>query len=195
MIAVYLRVSTGKQDTEVQKQDIDKYCKENNILDYTIYKDVVSGSSKKRPEYDRMKIEAKHGAIKKIIAYKIDRLGRRAIDLVDDMIFFFKCGCDIIFTSQERLSLSHDDPFSLTKIAIFAELAEMERKHISERTKLGLQAAKKRNPSLSKKKDYAKRAAIKDLLAQGLKTSEICGRLKCGEQMVCEVRKSLRKRA
>ena len=195
MIAIYLRVSTGKQDTEVQKQDIDRYLSENDIAEFEIFKDVVSGSSKKRPSYDRMKKRVESGAVTKIIAYKIDRLGRRAIDLVDDMIFFFKCGCDIIFTSQERLCLAHDDPFSLTKIAIFAELAEMERKHISERTKLGLKAAQKRNPSLSKKKDLVKRAAIKDLLAEGLKTREICKRLRCGEQMVCEVRKSLRKRA
>lgn len=191
MIGIYLRVSTGRQDVEVQRQHIDEYCTKNKIDSYTIYEDVISGASKKRPAYDKMKRAIEMGEIKKVISYKIDRFGRRAVDLVEDMIFFFRLGCDVIFTSQPQLSLSHDDPFSLTKISIFAELAEMERRHISERTKLGMKKAMERDPSLGKKKDLKKRAAIAELLRQGTTQNEIAKRLSCSYSTVVDVRRNL----
>ena len=82
-----MRVSTGKQDNEVQLIDIEKYCKKHKskLYENTVhFQDVVSGAKTHRPQYEAMKRAVEQGQIKVIIAYKIDRLGRRAIDLVDD---------------------------------------------------------------------------------------------------------------
>ena len=185
MIGVYTRVSTGRQDNKVQEIDIDRWIDENPTKKTLVaYEDVVSGNKSFRPEYERMKAAVEAGEITTVVAYKIDRLGRRAIDLVDDMIWFYRKGVDVIFTSQPSLSLKHEDPFSLTKIAIFAELSQIERNHISERTKLGLIKAKEKDPSLGKKKDHEKRAKIVGLKAKGLSCRAIAKKLNCSHRLI-----------
>ena len=185
MIGIYTRVSTGKQDNKVQEVDIDRWLDENPTDKILVaYEDVVSGNKIRRPEYERLKADVEAGEITTVVAYKIDRLGRRAIDLVDDMIWFYRQGVDVIFTSQPNLSLKHDDPFSLTKIAIFAELSQIERNHISVRTKLGLVKAKEKDPSLGKKKDLKKRTKIIKLKAKGLSCRAIAKKLKCSHRLI-----------
>lgn len=187
MKAIYMRVSTGKQDNEVQAVDIEAYCKKHRLSLETKtirFEDVISGAKSKRPQYEAMKRAVEQGQITMVIAYKLDRLGRRAIDLVDDMIWFYRQGVDVIFTSQPQLSLKHDDPFSLTKISIFAELSQMERQHISERTKLGLVKAKERDPSLGKTIDHKKRAQIRKLRKKGYTIREIAETLSCSNSTI-----------
>lgn len=188
MIAIYTRVSTGKQDNAVQLINVKKYFTDNGLDLPTAmhFEDVISGAKTHRPQYEKLKKAVERGEVKTVIAYKIDRLGRRAIDLVDDMIWFYRQGVDVIFTSQAQLSLKHDDPFSLTKIAIFAELSQMERQHISERTKLGLVKAKERDPMLGKGflVDHDKRAKIVELRSKGHSFREISRLLNCSNQTI-----------
>ena len=48
------------------------------------------------------------------------------------------------------LNLGHENPFRLTMLAAFAEIAEIERQTIVTRVKAGLQAARERGVKLGK---------------------------------------------
>lgn len=79
MIGIYLRVSTDKQDEEMQRVSIHRYLSSNSIpishskeyLDFDI-----SGTTTERPSYQRLLSDITNGTITKIITYEYSRMWR-----------------------------------------------------------------------------------------------------------------------
>jgi DNA invertase Pin-like site-specific DNA recombinase len=77
--AIYMRVSTDKQDTESQLVAIDGWLRANGLSRDQVawYSDPGESSAKiSRPEFDRMMEAARAMKIKRIVTYKLDRIGR-----------------------------------------------------------------------------------------------------------------------
>jgi site-specific DNA recombinase len=74
---VYYRVSTDKQDFEMQEEAIQKVCNGNNI-NYNsciLYQDYgLSGTTDQRPEYQRLLAEVEEYDL--ILVYEFSRLWR-----------------------------------------------------------------------------------------------------------------------
>lgn len=104
-----------------------------------IFADRIGGSKRARPELDRMLDQLRLGDV--IVVTKYDRLARSLRDLLD-----------IVETIKERgggfRSLAEDidttTPAGRLVFHVFASIAQFERERISERTREGLEAAKKR---------------------------------------------------
>ena len=127
----YARVSTQDQSLELQIEALQKAGCEK------IFKEKVS-SVKERPQLAKMNNILRAGDT--VIIWKLDRLGRSLKHLIDLVNFYRENEVELISvqdnidttTAQGRLMFN-----------IFATIAEFERELISERTKAGLNRAKK----------------------------------------------------
>jgi len=75
MLRIYYRVSTDKQDFDMQKHAIENYLKLHEITKYEIYEDFgISGTTTKRPGYQRLLAEIREED--SILVYEFSRLWR-----------------------------------------------------------------------------------------------------------------------
>jgi len=144
MIAIYYRVSTEDQTLNMQKHAVEEWIVKNKITgNQTVYEDLaMSGANSRRPGFTKMCKDMEYGRLKHVIVYNLDRLTRDAVTAIRFVLRLDEL--DIIFTSVSQPMFSHGMPFRHAIIAIFAELAQMEREMIVERVKVGLAAAVKR---------------------------------------------------
>ena len=133
MIIGYARVSTDDQSLDSQTDALSVAGAEK------VFADKISGSKRARPELDRMLEQLRDGDV--VTVTKYDRLARSLKDLLE-----------IVETIRERgagfRSLAEDidttTPAGRLVFHVFASIAQFERERISERTKEGLESARKR---------------------------------------------------
>lgn len=133
MIFGYARVSTDEQSLDAQTDALSVAGAER------IFADKITGTARKRPELDKLFDQLREGDV--IVVAKYDRLARSLRDLLD-----------IVETIQERgagfRSLAEDidttTPAGRLIFHVFASIAQFERERISERTREGLDAARRR---------------------------------------------------
>lgn len=133
MILGYARVSTKDQNLDGQRDALAAAGAER------IFADTITGTARTRPELDRLLLELRSGDV--VVVTKYDRLARSLKDLLEivDLIQargagFRSLGEDIDTTSPAGRLVFH----------VFASIAQFERERIVERTKEGLEAARKR---------------------------------------------------
>ena len=148
--ALYLRVSTAEQTTLNQEIELKKYCENNNIEIFNIYKEEgVSGSKTSRPQLDLMLQDMRKGLFNCVIVWKFDRLGRSTAHLLQVLEELKNRKVRLIATSQNIDTSTAMGKFFFT---ILSGFAEMEREMITERIKLGLQRRKKQGKPLGRQK-------------------------------------------
>ena len=133
MLIGYMRVSTGEQNLDLQRDALDRAgC--NRIFD-----DVCSGRTTERPGLDKAIDIMRDGDA--LVVWKLDRIGRslpHVVGLVGDLQ---KRGVGL------KVLTGDIDTTTVTGrlvFGIFATLAEFERDLIRERTHAGLAAARAR---------------------------------------------------
>ena len=175
MIAVYMRVSTDKQDTSSQKHEIDQFLIKQNMSNVSWYVDEgISGKTTKRPSYQKMCADIRDGKVTGVVMYRLDRLGRDAITTMRLLFDWMQQGIEFYSVTQPILQLGKDNPFRITIISIFSELSQIERETIVTRIKSGLEAAKARGVKLgAKEKHTGMTDTIKAMRAAGKSVKEI----------------------
>lgn len=129
----YARVSTDEQSDNSQIDALEAAgCSR-------IYSEKYSGRSKLRPELERMIDALRMGDI--VVVQRLDRLGRSLKDLIE-LLDNFKTK-NVQFIS---LNESIDTTTAVGELAfhMIGSIAQFERRLISERTKIGLEAARAR---------------------------------------------------
>lgn len=151
MIGIYMRVSTDKQETDMQAHAIQEWLAQHKpMAAYRLYQEIASGKKDDRVELARLSKDIEAGNIQTVVVYRLDRLSRKATTALSLLIKWISGGIEFFATEQPILSASKDDPFKLTKLAMFSELAQIERETIVGRVKSGLAAAKARGVKLGK---------------------------------------------
>lgn len=130
----YVRVSTGKQDEQLQHDALDKagVLKRNRYVDHG-----VSGSKTSRPGLDALLADAEAGDT--IVVYKLDRIGRSTAHVAQLLADLKERG---VFVESISDGLNSSTKTGVAMLQMLAIFAEMERSFISERTTAGLAAAK-----------------------------------------------------
>lgn len=138
--ALYVRVSTDKQEAENQTLQLTKYCQRSGYTIVEKYVDIMSGAETKRPAYNKMFDDASKYLFDIVVFWDISRFSRsgpsytlQKLQQLDNL----KIGWES-YQEQYFRSLG---PFKDAVIAIMAAVAKMEREKISERTKAGLDRA------------------------------------------------------
>lgn len=159
--ALYLRVSTTDQTTLNQEIALKKYCENNDIEIYKVYKEEgVSGAKTSRPQLDLMLQAMRNKEFDSVIVWKFDRLGRSTQHLLQVLEELKNKGITLVATSQ---NIDTSTPMGKFFFTILSGFAEMERELIIERIKLGLERRKSQGKKLgrphgSKDKTYRKKS-------------------------------------
>ena len=132
--AVYIRVSTQDQALEdkvslkEQQERCERYCGERGYEVGTVYRDVASGATKKRPEFQRMLRDAGEGAFDVIVSWKTDRLARGIYP------------CAALMESLEHTRVSVEtvaEVFDRTTFEVRAVVGRLELENFVERSQMG----------------------------------------------------------
>lgn len=135
----YTRVSKsdGSQQLDLQTDAMVKA----GVDKQRIFCDQASGSNDTRPGLDSVLKALRSGDV--LVVWKLDRLGRSLRHLVDTVHTLSDRGIGLkVLTGFVDMDTSTAQ--GKLVFSIFAALAEFERELISERTKAGLEAARKR---------------------------------------------------
>ncbi len=163
-MAIYARVSTEEQNADKQVEICQEYCKRNNLEIYKIYKDIISGSTSSRPQFNNLLEDMRGYKFDTIMVTKLDRLGRSLQHLLSLFNEFAKRGVHFIAVTQ---NIDTSSASGRLQMQIMGAFAEFERGIISERTKEGLRKAvgvgkrgkdknpRKRRGGLKKSWDYS----------------------------------------
>lgn len=132
--AIYLRVSTPRQaeDDKIslgeQELRCQQYCEGKGYAAVTVYSDVASGTTKKRPNFQQMLKDAQVGKFDVIVAWKADRLARGISP------------CAALYEALENTGITIEtvaEPFDRTTFEVRAVLGRIELENIAQRTQMG----------------------------------------------------------
>jgi len=137
-IAIYCRVSTEEQFADKQEDICIEYCKRYNYEVFKVYKDVISGSTSSRPEFNKLLEDMRHYKFDAVLVTKLDRLGRSLNHLLSLIDEFNNKGIHFIAATQ---NIDTTSATGRLQLQIMGAFAEYERNIISERTKEGMRKA------------------------------------------------------
>lgn len=137
MIIGYARVSTSDQNLDMQLRAFEKYAEEAGE-EIKVYQEKES-TRKSRPELQKAMDMLRKGDT--FIIYKLDRLARSAKELHEKAEILEKKGVNFVSISD---SIDTTTAAGRAMFGMLAVFAEFERGLVQERTKAGLEAARKR---------------------------------------------------
>src|SRR5438094_8125394 len=142
MMACYCRVSTRRQKTDSQKADILRWLTGHAVRPAAIqwFEDVESGSTLKRPAFDRLQQGIFAGTITTVVVWKLDRISRRQREGVNLLADWCERGVRVVVITQQ-LDLS-GAVGRLVAMVVFG-LAESERGYRLERQAAGMAVVKR----------------------------------------------------
>ncbi len=146
--ALYCRVSTNDQKTDMQLNDLRKYAAQRNLTIYQEYIDNgISGSIKKRPALDSLMADAGKKRFDVILVWRFDRFARSSRHLVEALHTFRHIGIDFISYNE---NIDTGSPLGEAMFTIISAMAQLERDIIRERVKAGLKNARKKGKTLGR---------------------------------------------
>lgn len=146
MIIGYARVSTKEQNLENQIRIL----KENGCEQ--VYSDVASGVKENREGLTKLLQYMRSGDT--VLVYKSDRIFRSLKNMVQLIELFNEKGVHFKSITEPQFDTSSAN--GKLFLQIFSAIAEFERNLISERTKAGLEGARRRNKLLGRPKGFKK---------------------------------------
>lgn len=147
-VARYIRVSRADQNPQLQADETEKLIKARGWeLTATFLDHGVSGSKESRPELLRMLAAARRGEFKVLLVWKSDRLFRSLRHMVSTIEEL--AALNIHFTSATE-AFDSTTPQGRLLFHLIAAFAEFERGVLVERTKAGLEAARRRGAKIGR---------------------------------------------
>ena len=132
----------------MQKLQILDFCQKNKIIiDTYIEIEESSRVSIKKRKIDELKEMLKEDDI--LIATELSRLGRSMMEVMNLVHELSNKGVKLIFLRQPELS-SFKNPYQKLILSFWAYMTETERDFISQRTKAGLEKARKAGKRLGR---------------------------------------------
>ena len=145
----YIRVSTDKQTVQNQRLAIKEYAKYHRIRNLVWFSETISGT--KKP--DKRKLGELLNTVKSgdvIIITELSRLGRSMMMILDVLQLLLEKGVKVI-AIKEGYELGDNIQSKVLAFA-FGLSAELEHTLIQERTRLGLERARKEGKHIGRKK-------------------------------------------
>jgi DNA invertase Pin-like site-specific DNA recombinase len=148
-IATYARVSTDRQDLEVQLQELRDFAARRGWTIVGAYADVLSGAREQRPGLERLVADAHRRQFELLLLWKLDRLGRSLLHMVQVMDDLLRRGIDVVSATEPHMDSTTPQGRLLRNI--FASVAEYERELIRERVRAGMRRAKAKGVQLGRR--------------------------------------------
>lgn len=175
-IAVYVRVSSAKQDHRSQLPDLKRWAAAQ-ALPVVFYRDTFSGKTMERPGWCKLQAAIDRGEVATVVCWRLDRLGRTARGLTalfDDL----QARSINLVSLREGIDLS--TPAGRMLANMLASVAQFETECRAERVLAGQAAARANGKTWGGRKEGTqtkavgeKADAIRTLHAAGTSISEI----------------------
>lgn len=187
-IAIYLRVSTSKQETSNQRRELEAVAKRSGWQIVKVFEDNgISGAKgrDKRPGLDAMLKAVNAKEFDMVAAWSVDRLGRSLTDLLGILQHLHDKGVDL-FLHQQGLDTSTTAGKAMFQM--LGVFAEFERGIIRERVNAGLARAREKGTTLGRPPVKAKKEErIRELRAEGMGMLKIARTVGVGTSVVQRV--------
>ena len=173
MNAIYLRVSTEDQRSQMQRREISLFLENKGLkIDVEFKDDGFSGGSDNRPGLNALKKAVIASQIKVIVVYKVDRLCRSLNHLLKLLELFNKHNVKLMSVT-DSVDLSSAD--GIFHMHVMGAVAQLEKSMIGNRTKAGLANAKANGKVLGRPQKYGKLdvVTVLNLRAEGLTIAAI----------------------
>ena len=151
-IALYCRVSKNdeSQDPQNQLNPLRDYAKALGGEVTQEYVDLSSGSNGDRKEFLKMLADADKRGFDLLLIWALDRLSREGISNTLGYLERLKRSGIAVKSLNESWLDTRDEGLGQLLLAIFSWVAQQERRRIIERTRAGLERARKRGRSLGR---------------------------------------------
>lgn len=187
-VAIYARVSTSQQETEIQVAECRAYAERCGYEVVAVYQDTISGLTGQddRPALTRLLHDAFARKFEAVLVYSIDRLGRSLKHCLEILDSLKAHRCDFVSIKQQ---IDTSSPTGQLIFNLFACLANYERTMILERTALGRARAKERGVKFGRpsRMNESVATAARLLRAKGAGIREISKALQIGVGTVYKV--------
>lgn len=173
--ALYARVSTTDQSPDLQLDALRKLESQRGWRVVGEFVDVGwSGAKERRPELDRLMAEAHRGSLDLIACWPLDRFARSIRHLLRALDDFKARAIDFV-SVQDGIDISTSaGRFVFTLVA---EVGELERELIRERTKAGSLAARRRGARIGRPPRQINVQCALQLREQGLSWRQVAREL------------------
>lgn len=173
---IYSRVSTSKQDADNQFAQLREFAR---VMGWTIvaeYIDEVTGKHSDRAEFQTMFADASRRRFDVLLFWSLDRLSREgALETLQHLQRL--TGYGVQWRSLTEQYLDSTGMFRDAVISILAVIAKQERVRLAERTRAGLERAKREGVRLGRPVARVDADAVRAMRAENLSWSEISRRL------------------
>jgi DNA invertase Pin-like site-specific DNA recombinase len=167
-VAIYLRVSTSKQETSNQRRELETVAERSGWKVVRVFEDAgISGAKgrDKRPGLDAMMKAVNAKEFDMVATWSVDRLGRSLTDLLAILQGLHDKGVDLLLHQQGLDTSTSAGKAMFQMLGVFAEF---ERGIIRERVNAGLARAKAEGTKLGRRRiGPSVEARILELRAEG----------------------------
>lgn len=136
---IYARYSSHNQrDVSIDQQvkAINNFAEQHGLKIISVYADrAISGTTDRRPEFQRMIEDAKSGAFRYVIVYSTDRFARDRFDAITYKKILRDHGIRVL-SAVENIS---DDPSGILLESVLEGLSEYYSRELSQKIRRGLQ--------------------------------------------------------
>jgi DNA invertase Pin-like site-specific DNA recombinase len=138
--AIYVRVSTVEQETDLQEHELQEYC-ERRGWSWVVYRDKgQSGAKNDRPALTTMMNDLRRRKIDVVVVWALDRLARSLKQLLSIAEECRSVGVDLVSLKQNV-----DTTLAAGRLTfqVLGAVAEFEREMLRERVKAGMAQARR----------------------------------------------------
>lgn len=156
MACLFIRVSTAQQDYDRQISDLTTYCQQKG---YSISKTIATKITGTKTLSDRQDLQellaaANRNEFQKVIVTEISRIGRNARDIRNTIDQLHQKKIAVVFKNLgglESIDENSNESFVTNIIiAIYSELAQEEKRILSERIRSGLENARRKGRKIGR---------------------------------------------
>lgn len=176
--AIYARVSTEDkgQDVDNQLLQLREYCARQGWTIAHEFIDHLTAKNANRPEFQRLFTLASRRAFDVVLVWALDRFTREGVYETFDHIHKLTAH-GVQFESYTEAHFRTTGPAGELMIAIAAWIAKQERLRISERTKAGMERAKRAGKHCGRPSRVFRVDEARRLRKQGLSLRKIAAKL------------------
>lgn len=164
-VALYVRVSTSDQNSDLQKDELAAYCEFRKWQISATYNDTISGSKDSRPALDKLMADARRGKFDVVVVWRFDRFARSTRFLLEALETFSSLGIDFV---SLRESIDTSSATGKLVFTILGAVAELERSTIRERVIAGQKAARRRGVRFGRPNVEVDKDEVRKLRSKGL---------------------------
>ncbi len=172
--ATYLRVSTDRQDLEVQLTEIREHAVRRGWELVATYSDIASGAREDRASFRRLLADATKRKFDVIVVQRFDRAARSVKQLVECLEHLRRCRVAFVSIKED---IDTSTPAGELIFHVMAAIGQFERALIGDRIRSGLARARALGKPLGRPRAQVSGDHVLALRSQGLSYRAVARRL------------------